>query len=370
MNARKAADCLFGWVLAAQVHADVWQGEVGGAPVVMEWSVDEQGEAEGRYFYRQRHSDIALTGKRDAQGVLRLGENLSADEARVDLVLRPAGAGWAGEWRGPQAKRALPVRLKLLALAGEGGADAGGEMDDYNRARLADLRLKPAGKQHFQGYRLAWWVEPVSKIRWFRLESGYPADAMARLNRILEKRQWREIVDAFECVAGARGSGLGAYEQTVIPHWFTPRVMSLSVETGAFCGGAHPDFGDAPLNLAVASGRLLHLEDVLWLGRGKPARDENGQLLDSRYEQKVLQPWLADVFGRLYPREMDNEEGGDCDYRNPEVWSPDTWYLTPQGIQIGAFFPRVEKACDNPAWSLLPWALARKHPGVLTPRLP
>ncbi|WP_440028900.1 hypothetical protein [Chromobacterium amazonense] len=371
----KAVGLLVGGMLALQARADVWQGEVGGAPVVMEWSVNDDGTVDGRYFYRKYHSDIALTGTRDKQGVLRLGENLGYDESRVDLVLRSEGNGWVGEWRGPKAKRALPVKLSLLAKSELPGAALGAgidELETYNRARLAGLRLKPAGYQAFQGYRLAWWVEPVSKIRWFRLESGYPADVMARLNRILEKRQWREVVDSFECEAGARGTDLGNYEQKVIPRLLTRGVLSMSIETEVFCGGAHPDFGDAPLNLEVASGRVLQLEDVLWLGRGKPqgARDDNGQLRDDQYERKVLQPWLASTFGRLYPREMNNEDGGDCNYRDPEVWSPSNWYLTPKGVQIGAFFPRAEKACDDPGWSLLPWALVRKHPGTLTSRLP
>ncbi|WP_244886626.1 hypothetical protein [Chromobacterium amazonense] len=371
----KAVGLLVGGILAMQARADVWQGEVGGAPVVMEWNVDGKGEVEGRYFYRKYHSDIVLTGTQDAQGVIRLGENLRYDESRVDLVLRSEGGGWVGEWRGPKAKRARPVKLSLLAKSELPGAALGAgtdELDIYNRTRLAGLRLKPAGSQAFQGHRLAWWVEPVSKIRWFRLESGYPVDVMARLNRILEKRQWREVVDSFECEAGTRGTDLGNYEQKVIPRLLTPGVLSMSIETEAFCGGAHPDFGDAPLNLEVASGRVLQLEDVLWLGRGKPqgTRDDNGQLRDDQYERKVLQPWLASTFGRLYPREMNNEDGGDCNYRDPEVWNPSNWYLTPKGVQVGAFFPRAEKACDNPGWSLLPWALVRKHPGSLTSRLP
>ena len=373
MDVRKVVGLFVGSFFAMQAHADVWQGKLGGAPVVMEWNVDDEGEVDGRYFYRQFHSDIALTGKRDAQGTLRLSESPGHDEARADLALRPFGVGWVGEWRGEKTKRALPVTLTLLAKPSDSGAEfEEGELSDYNRARLADLRLKPAGKQMFQGYRLAWWIEPVSRIRWFRLESGYPATTMVRLNRVLEKRQWREVVNSFECEAGARGSGLGEYQQAVIPRLLTSRVMSMSIETSAFCGGAHPDFGDEPLNVDVLSGRPLRLEDVLWLGRGKPqvARDDNGQLKDAEYENKVLQPWLARTFGKLYPRKMDNEGGGKCDYRDPEVWNPFRWYLTSEGVHVGAFFARAQKACDNPAWSLLPWVLVRKHPGFLTSFLP
>ncbi|SUX28793.1 Protein of uncharacterised function (DUF3298) [Chromobacterium vaccinii] len=372
MDIRKVVGFLVGGFFAIQAHADVWQGELGGAPVVMEWSVDNEGEADGRYFYRQFHSDIALTGTRDVQGTLSLSESLGRGERRVDLVLRPSGTGWVGQWREPKTQRMLSVTLAPLTMSGEQGADAEDRIGDYNRARLADLRLKRVGEQVFHGYRLAWWEESVSRVRWFRLESGYSADAMARLNRMLEKWQWRAVVDAFECVAGAQGSGLGEYQQVVIPRLLTPRVVSMSVETSVFCGGAHPDFGDAPLNVDVLSGRQLRLEDVLWLGRGTPqeVRDDNGQLKDANYENNVLQPWLASTFGKLYPEEMDNEEGGVCDYRDPGVWSSSSWYLTSKGVQIGAFFARAEKACDNPAWSLLPWGLVRKHPGLLTSFLP
>ncbi|QEL56990.1 hypothetical protein [Chromobacterium paludis] len=375
MTAWKAVGALVGGMMALQAHADVWQGEVGGAPVVMEWSVNDDGTVDGRYFYRKYHSDIALTGKRDKQGALRLGENLGYDESRVDLVLRPEGAGWVGEWRGPKAKRGLPVKLSLLAKSKESGygAEEGADgLSAYNHARVAGLRLKPAGVKVFQGYRLAWWVEPESRVRWFRLASGYPGATMARLNQALEQWQWRAVAASFDCEANDRGRGMAEYTQEVIPHLLTPSVLSMSVETSYFCGGAHPDFSNSTLNLEVASGRDMQLEDVLWLGRGKPqdARDAKGKLRDASYESKVLRPWLVRTFGELYPNEMEGEDGSDCDYRDVENWNPASWYLTPEGVQIGAYFPRVERACDDPGWSLLPWSLVRKHPGTLTSRLP
>ncbi|MBM2885610.1 hypothetical protein JFK97_14535 [Chromobacterium phragmitis] len=371
----KAVGLLVGGMLAMQARADVWQGEVGGAPVVMEWSVNDDGTVDGRYFYRKYHSDIALTGTRDKQGVLRLGENLGYDESRVDLVLRSEGNGWVGEWRGPKAKRALPVKLSLLAKSkrsGYGAEEGADGLSAYNRARVAGLRLKPAGTKVFQGYRLAWWVEPESRIRWFRVASGYPEATMIRLNKVLENWQWRAVAASFDCDANDRGRGMAEYTQEVIPRLLTPRVVSMSVETNYYCGGAHPDFNDSPLNLEVATGRDMQLEDVLWLGRGKPqdARDAKGKFRDANYEGKVLQPWLARTFGKLYPKEMEGEDGNDCDYHDAKNWNPASWYLTQEGVQIGAYFARAERACDDPGWSLLPWALVRKHPGTLTSRLP
>lgn len=53
------------------------------------------------------------------------------------------------------------------------------------------------------------------------------------------------------------------YAQTVTPRLLTPTRVSVSVFTSYVCGGAHPDFGDAPINLDAQTATPLTLEDIL-----------------------------------------------------------------------------------------------------------
>jgi hypothetical protein len=101
-----------GWLLLALAQGvlaapQLLQGRVGQAAVVMELDIAQDGQVEGRYFYRKHHRDLALSGKQQADGSLQLGENLQYDEQRNDITLRPQGSGWVGEWHGPKASKAV-----------------------------------------------------------------------------------------------------------------------------------------------------------------------------------------------------------------------------------------------------------------------
>ena len=108
------------------------------------------------------------------------------------------------------------------------------------------------------------------------------------------------------------GTDWSEFQQTVTPRLLSAAVVSLSILTSYDCGGAHPDFGDAPLTLNAQTGEPLGLEDLLWVGEG-PAflyREARGQEVDgesvsfevfSRYRNQHLAPWLVEQWRRIAP---------------------------------------------------------------------
>jgi hypothetical protein len=45
---------------------------------------------------------------------------------------------------------------------------------------------------------------------------------------------------------------------------------------------------------------------------------------------------------------------GECNYNDPEVWSRYTWFLTPKGLLVGSYFPRVMRSCDTDSgWPII-----------------
>lgn len=366
-------------LLTSQVQAAplLLQGSIGSAAVVMELDISADGQVDGRYFYRKYHRDIALNGSRQQDGSLALGENLQYDEQRSDLTLRPQGKGWQGQWQGPKARQPLPVVLSPLLPAQltssrDPALQPFRQSSPYDYERMAALQLVAGKVQRFQGYTLQWWREPVSGISFFRLQDGFDAATLQRLNLRLAQRQWQEVADYSACQLGGRRSAGSDFEQTVTPRLLNHQLLSVSVFTSYYCGGAHPDFGDNPLNLDVATGRELQLEDLLWLGKGKPqlAYRANGDRADYQYEEKVLAPWLQRQFTRLHPDEF--KSGGDdrCDYNTPWVWQFVSWYATPKGLYLGPSFERASRNCEYPDWSVLPWSLVKQHPGAAGYQLP
>ncbi|WP_242673589.1 hypothetical protein [Aquitalea sp. USM4] len=353
------------------------QGKVGQAAVVMELDIAKDGAVEGRYFYRKHHRDIALTGKQQADGSLQLGENLQYDEQRNDITLRPQNGGWVGEWHGPKAAKPVPVSLSAYPQAqwpasSDSALNPVRQRSGYDYARMVDLPLKAGKRERVQGYTLQWWDEPVSKIRLFRVVDGYPQASLQRINQLLAERQWQEVASYFDCqLGGARTAGAD-FEQTVTPRLLGSKLLSVSIFTSYYCGGAHPDFADNPLTLEVASGKPLQLEDLLWAGKGKPqlARKASGERADYQYEEKVLAPWLVSTMTRLYPAQTKPGKEDECDYRDPQVWQFVSWYATPQGLTLGPSFARVARACEYPEWSVLPWSVVKQHPGARPDLLP
>jgi hypothetical protein len=353
------------------------QGKVGQAAVVMELDIAKDGAVEGRYFYRKHHRDIALSGQRQADGSLQLGENLQYGEERHDLTLRPQNGGWVGEWRGPKASKPVPVSLSAYTQAqwlasNDAALNPLRQRSAYDYVRLVDLPLKAGKRERVQGHTLQWWDEPVSKIRMFRVLDGYPEANLQKLNQVLAERQWQEVASYFDCqLGGARAAGAD-FEQTVTPHLLGNKLLSLSIFTSYYCGGAHPDFADNPLTLDVASGKALQLEDLLWVGKGKPqlARKAGGERADYQYEESMLAPWLVNTWTRLYPAQTKPGQEYECDYRDPQVWQFVSWYATPQGLTLGPSFARVARACEYPGWSELPWRVVKQHPGARADLLP
>ncbi|WP_282386023.1 MULTISPECIES: hypothetical protein [unclassified Pseudomonas] len=377
--------------LIPSVHADdgrrVFTGTLGKMPIVVELNITQQDEVTGRYFYEKYHRDLPLSGAlQNSTLTLTEGNNRYGDDKPLStLELEETGSGWQGEWKSPQGKK-LPVKLIEARLTAPTSSTlpfiaALPYSEPYEYLRLQGLKLKPAKKENFMGYDLQWWTEPETKISLFSVESGLSKDDQQRVNQQLLGRLWNEVISYHGCQL--QGGENVEFMQQVQPKMISPAVVSLNISTSYYCGGAHPDFGDSPLNIDVKTGHPLSLEDVLWVGEGKPLlhaeRDSLGDEPLSKYESnaryqyvsKELVPWVIKQFTALYPNEMKTPTGDDdCNFQDESIWGTSPWYFTEKGLYLGAYFARVQRSCDRPDWSILPYSLVKQHPGAVKLQLP
>lgn len=377
--------------LIPSVHADdgrrVFTGTLGKMPIVVELNITQQDEVTGRYFYEKYHRDLPLSGAlQNSTLTLTEGNNRYGDDKPLStLELEETGSGWQGEWKSPQGKK-LPVKLIEARLTAPTSSTlpfiaALPYSEPYEYLRLQGLKLKPAKKENFMGYDLQWWTEPETKISLFSVESGLSKDDQQRVNQQLLGRLWSEVISYHGCQL--QGGENVEFMQQVQPKMISPAVVSLNISTSYYCGGAHPDFGDSPLNIDVKTGHPLSLEDVLWVGEGKPLlhaeRDSLGDEPLSKdesnaryqYVSKELVPWVIKQFTALYPTEMKTPTGDDdCNFQDESIWGTSPWYFTEKGLYLGAYFARVQRSCDRPDWSILPYSLVKQHPGAVKLQLP
>ena len=364
------------FTLISTAHAEdgrrVFTGTLGKMPIVVELNTTQQDEVTGRYFYEKYHRDLELSGSlQDSTLSLVEGNNRYGDDKPLPtLKLKTTANGWQGEWQNPKGKK-LPVQLTEAKLPAPTATTLPfiatlPKDDPYEYLRLQGLKLKPEKKETFMGYDLQWWTEPESKVSLFSVESGYTKEEQQRINQQLLGRLWSEVVSYHACML--QGGENAELWQSVAPTFLSSDVVSLNINTGYDCGGAHPDVGNSPINLNVHTGEAIKLEDVLGVGHeGSSAGAGDGSQRD------VFVQWLINQFTSLYPNEMKKPAEGDedsCDYTDENVWVVSNWYFTAKGIYLGPYFPRVQRGCDEPEWTILPYSMVKQHPGAVKLQLP
>jgi hypothetical protein len=335
---------------AAPAMADeekTYEGVAGSSPIVMGLT-EGRSDVSGQYFYRSSRLDIDLAGEWRGSS-LELTSRLTGDR----LNLARAGGGFAGALTTAKGRR-FTVTLRPVSVASSLPADLPPGLSLYARLQLAGLSLTPQGVEIRNGKTIRWYRNPLTGIRLFRLESGYPAPAMAAMNRALTQAQWSEVLAWLQCPGSDGRSGVELSEAE--EPWLGTDYVSYRWRSGWSCAGtAHPDFGVEGHSFDARTGRKLKLDEVLPMG-GRSIPPENSDAWYS-YRSNTFAPAVVALLTRHHKAEMTKPpREDDCGYAAADVWSFPAWVLTKDGLWLGATFPRVMRACDTPDWSTIPWA--------------
>lgn len=340
------------WACAAQAQgvggdkASIYIGTAGGAPIVM--SLDGPGDASiyGSYFYRKYRFDISLSGEWK-QGALELEAFENGDKLR----LKKSGTGLTGNL---VTKKGKSVVVKLALAKRDAMTAKMNGFELYQHLRLDGLTLQKGKLETHNGKSIRWYIEPLTKMRLFRIESGYSPTATAAMNATLERRHWEHVSRYFDCPGWDGGTGIESAEAND-PYLSNDYVSYVWTEGWGCAGTAHPDFGQDGQTFNARTGTEVSLDDLLWFGPKVKREEQSDAWYD--YRSSTFGPGLVKLLTKLYPEEMKPEESDDeCDYSDPEVWNFVPWYLTEDGLYVGAYFYRAARACDSPEWSVIPYS--------------
>lgn len=359
---------------SADNGAQVYTGTLGKAAIVLEINTRT---GEGRYFYKKYRKDLPLDGALDGE-TLMLEEGSRMEDSRPTLRLQPTTHGWYGEWTSTAGK-ILKVELEPAVIPDvpDDALPFFTTLHDkypYEYLRLLGVTLKKGKTDTFMGYTLQWWTEPKTDTSLFEVVTGYSLEERRRINQQLMARLWGEVLSSYGCS--------GSYAQWSQPLWMSPTVMSVRISSDYYCGGAYPDQSHDALNIDTKTGKLLTLDDVLWVGQGKPLHYEEhddfaagspgSSTAWSNYRNTELAPWLVAQLLKLYPNEMTLTPEGenDCGYDEDYPWHYPGWYFTEQGIKLEPSFAHVAAVCGFVDWSVLPYTIVKQHPGGVALQLP
>ncbi len=362
---------LLGLLLAglavAGAHAEnlLLRGTVGKYPVVMQLDTDGN-SLSGDYFYEKHKQGIPLHGSLEQQTYTLKSGVFDMDGAKTDqFALSKIDGGFRGSFKTDQGP-VLPVELHVV----DPGSVADPRPDlqlktrsAYEKLQLTGLKFVDGKKETVDGkYQIQWFKESLSGISMFHVIGGYSESAMAGINRIIDRDFYGSVSGYFGCASSDGGSGTESMR--VASHYLSERFVSYSISSSWDCAGAaHPDFATSGTIIDARSGQELGPEDLYWLGSGaKPAADSDAL---RSYREQVFAPAVVKLFQRLYPQQMTKQGDDGCDFTDPGVWDGGPWYLTAKGLYVGAYFARVERSCDDPDWSIIPYSVLKKHDPAL-----
>ncbi len=362
---------LLGRTGVAKEGSVVLVGTIGNLPIAMEINCSNT-RCDGRYFYLSKLHDIACEGLPDGDSLtmeVREWTSKEKSETTVEtfaLASDPDGS-YHGTWTGKSGPR-LPVTLHPLDVSklvnpyrGLSRLDSLQVSNPLDYYRITKLTLKKDSITTCQGHRLQWYGAKQSSVVLFEVLNGYGAMALKKINDTLKSAFFEQVNDELSCTYGS-DPYKGDFEESASPVFFSEHVMSASVFSNTFCGGAHPDWGTIYYNFNARTGDQLQLEDVALFAGPDPGRTATHKWF--AYRDSVGET-LVDILSTLYPKEMgeteDTDTIDDCDYSMPEQWAFAEWFFTSKGIFLSPDIPHVAAPCRDPSFPLIPYQILKKY---------
>jgi hypothetical protein len=223
--------------------------------------------------------------------------------------------------------------------------------DLYGYMKVLDFAFRKGEDQKWdENTTLTWYIDPLTKIKFFRIKLTNRTKNVTRINKLLEEYHLSQIRAYHECVDGAPFSGEYGFDASLT--YLSEYIVSFHCTSGYYCGGAHPDGGEWGKTFDCNSLKELNLSDLYWFDDIKNYTENS----TANQDDKMIgfdEVWHAIVKSHYGEIKIDVNE---CEF-TPDVWSKYTFVLTKEGLHVGAYFPRVARNCDTGLdWPIIPYS--------------
>lgn len=343
-------------VLPAQ--AQVYKGTIDKYNVVFEIMQDDYFGYQARYYYTRVKSDIFLS-KKDQAFVFQTNEEEPAK--RETFTLKKEGRNLKGSWQKNGKKLAVNLApadpAKATCNYNTTALQELKKEDLYGYLKLSQINFTPGREEQWNSTALQWFTEPLTKISCFRIKSSGIVHDLEKVNRFLLELQLEQIAATLSCLDGAPNGG--EYSFDCKPVYLSEQLLSVYCTSGYYCGGAHPDNGGWGITIDCSTARPLNLSDLYWFDDRKNYREGISGNQDDQMES-FNETWI-EIVKAHFPDDMGNEED-DCYYGDPSLWTKSIWCLKNDGLYIGTFFPRANRACEtDESWPVIPYQDLEKY---------
>lgn len=334
-----------------QTHS--FSGTIGKYPIYIEMTI-EGSSVSGHYFYKNKLIDISLAGTSKA-GLITLK---SSDEYGQDISdpetfkFKWPNKTIEGTWS--QKGKSLPLKLAALTAKETGSPKCSNPYfkkevyaaSDLTKVKVGLFKLKEVNTvQTINHIKIRYFEEVNTKIALFRIDSGLVAEKQKDANLYLEFLQISEFLSSLEC---ATYSTYGSdYSYSVSDITISNDLISFSVFTAFFCGGAHPEESNYGISYDLTKHQTIKSSDFLISGK------------ENTYEERVY-AYLAKNTPKYFNENNESEEydvGMECEYSKKELWTVDCDFVfTSDGIKLLPSFPHYAAPCLEPEWAVIPYS--------------
>lgn len=341
--------------LSAFAQSAVYKGTVGKLPIYLELSAENSGS----YFYQKTIIEIPFSGTRKGTDLSLTTYDDMEESTAEHFHLKASGNGWKGTWS--KNGKVLPVTLTKLTAAEltvprivNNPLLKAMEIDDLSKMKIGLFRLKSLDSIGYADHvKLRYFQEIHTNLTLFRVDSGLPQAKMDWANQLLEQLHIQSYLGYGECSYGGINF---EYDYGTSDYCINGDFLSFIVSGSEYCGGAHPNYYSYPVNIDLVNKHDMENTDFLISIADSTAVDDEDGLTN-------WQLHLMDYFRRNFPDDMSyDEESDDCNYSDPNNWMyNDRFVITHEGLRIMMTFPHVLTICNDPEWTIIPFADAKKY---------
>lgn len=346
------------------------QGTVGKAKICMkfeDFTADYPNEepriTDVRYFYHSSLKDIVLEGFRNKNTFVFYFDKSDTGFQEKFTLNKASNGTFKGTWENGKGKK-IPVSLSPIVIGNEANRYIHiPEVREYRKSDLYEyvrsglLQFQDDSTSIFNGKTLRWVHEKHGATYGFYLASDFDPAVQKRINPKLEEILFQNAMNQLGCSSGFDYSSGSNIEYSITPNFLSKDLLSFTIWSSYYCGGAHPDFGQTGYLFDLNNGKDYSLEDILVFDSSVEKYTENGDDQSfSRYVNyrtnyfapKLIEWLLADKL--IYPMEPGAEanEEDPCNelYLEPESWTFASWEFTGKGIVFYASVYRAARACE------------------------
>lgn len=351
------------------------QGTVGKSKIcmkfedyTMDYPKDEPRIVDVRYFYQSSLKDIVLEGVRNKNTfVFYFGKHDSGFEEKFTLT--KANGIFKGTWENAKGKK-LPVSLAPIKPENNPNpynhiplVEKYRKTDLYEYVRSGLVQFQDDSTSTFTGKTLRWVHEKHGATFGFYLGSDFDPAVQKRINPKLEAILFQNVMDQLGCSSGFDYSSGNNIEYDVTPNFLNKNLLSFTIWSSYYCGGAHPDFGKMGYLFDLNNGKEYDLEDVLVFDPSVAKYEENGSSESfnrfTTYRTDYFAPKLIELLltnKQIHPADPEGnpDEEDSCNelYLDPQSWTFASWEFTGKGIVFYASVFRAARACETEGFTI------------------